>query len=87
MPIKIIACTSRHDPVALHGYDALRLEGLLLKCGDLPVVLCAALDRVRRGGRYLSPELAAGHAQMRTDPNAYYKLLSPRQQALLPLLG
>lgn len=87
LPVRIIACTSRRDPVALHSYDALQLDGMLLKCGHLPVRLRAALDRVRDGGRYLSPGLASLHARMHADPAAYYKLLSTRQLGLLPWLG
>jgi DNA-binding NarL/FixJ family response regulator len=84
---KIILCTSCTNEVILHHFDRLMLEGLVWKEYSLSPVLHAAFRAVLAGGRYFPPELREIRRRLRADPNAWFKLLSDREQELLPLLG
>jgi DNA-binding NarL/FixJ family response regulator len=80
---KVIVCTRRDDPVALHAFDQLRLHGLMCKAhGESS--LRDAVTRVLVGGRFMSPNLEAQHRAFRASPDAYPKRLTPKQQRLLP---
>jgi DNA-binding NarL/FixJ family response regulator len=84
---RIIACTVRKDAVALHKCERMGLNGMICKEPLLAKNLRLAMRTVLEGRRWVSPEMAARMASLRTDPNAYYKILSDREQELLPLLG
>jgi DNA-binding NarL/FixJ family response regulator len=84
---KIILCTARVDEVALHCFDRLMLDGMLWKEFSLARALREAIATVLVGGRHFPPELMEARRRLRVDPNAWFKLLSDREQELLPLLG
>src|SRR5204863_8849652 len=50
-------------------------------------VVREAIAAVAAGGTFFSPVVGRAKARLRNDPNAFTKLLSPREQDILRLLG
>ena len=85
--VKIIVCTVRGDDVALHQFNHLALDGMVWKGASLATSLRPAIDAVLAGRRWFPPELEAARRALRTDPVAYFKVLSDRELELLPRFG
>ena len=85
---RLFALTDRCDEVALHRAqgDGL-LAGLIWKTPAAPAQLRAALPLLCAGGVCFPPEVRDLMRNQRTSPLAYFKILSPTQQELLPLMG
>ncbi|MBA3850508.1 MAG: hypothetical protein C0502_11035 [Opitutus sp.] len=83
-PPRVLLCTARRDAAVLHTASEPHIAGLLWKCGDVAEQLPAALATVAAGGKYYPPEVREALRRLRAAPQAFFKLLSPRQIALLP---
>ncbi len=84
---RVLALTRRCDPVAMHRAREGRLAGLVWKTPAAPEQLGAALAALRTGGTYFRPEVRAEMARVRAASDAFFKIISPKEQELLPLLG
>ena len=86
-PIRIALFTVRNDNVVLHSYDRLSLDGLIWKdCID-ESSFHASLKRLCGGSRYFAPELENIKRKSRMSSNAWWKILSERELALIPWFG
>lgn len=86
-PVRIAAFTVRSDNFALHSFDRLQLDGLIWKNQLTEASLQAAVRDLCRGVRYLAPELADRRRAARANPDSWRKILSDREQSLLPRFG
>lgn len=85
---RIIVLSARTDDAAL--LQVMRqphFSGLIWKAGWMREQLPAALAEVRSGRKYYPPEVRDALRRLRADPQAFFKILSDREIALLPGLG
>ena len=84
---RLLALTGRSDEVALHRAQEGRLSGLIWKTPAAAAQLRAALPVVLAGGVCFPPEVRDLMREVRAAPEVWFKILSPTEQELLPLLG
>lgn len=84
---KIVVVTSHSDEYAIHRSLEAGVAAFVDKCSQPIEVVSEAIAAVAAGRCYFSPVVARAKARMRDDPNAFTKLLSPREQEILRLLG
>lgn len=87
IPPKILLLSVRRDDVVLQAAHEPHVAALLWKGGDVLMGLPEAVRTVAAGGRYFPPEVREALRKFRSDPAAYFKILSDRELDLLPLLG
>ena len=80
---KIILLSVRCDAAFLYRV-AKTTTSIVRKSARLHQELKAALDELIAGRRYISPEIVADVARWRSSPQAFFKVLSDREIALLP---
>lgn len=85
--VRIAAFTVRSDNVTLHRFDHLHLDGMIWKNQITEVSLKTAIIDLSRGCRYFAPELADKRRDARASPSSWRKILSDREQSLLPWFG
>jgi DNA-binding NarL/FixJ family response regulator len=84
---KVIALSSFADEFTVHRALRSPVRGFVDK-GEQPLdLLKDAVDTVLAGGRYFSPSVQKLRAALRSDPVAFDKVLSDREQHLLSLFG
>lgn len=84
---KIIVITSHSDDYAIHRSLQAQVSGFVDKC-SLPIEAVGdAIAEVAAGRTYFSPVVSRAKARLGRDPHAFTKLLSPREQEVLRLLG
>lgn len=81
---RILFLSSRRDVAALHAAGEPHVSGLIWKIGGVFEQLPEALAVVAQGGRYYSPEAREAMRRFRSDPKAFFKLLTPRELDLMP---
>ncbi|WP_221032595.1 response regulator [Actomonas aquatica] len=84
---RILVLSSHTESYVLHRLQASQVDGFVDKNEHSPEMLEEALRRVADGKRYFSPSVEAAFARFRTDPHAFAKLLSDREQEMLRLFG
>ena len=84
---KIIGITSYTDEVTLHRALRSLLHGFVDKNEESLEHLKAAIHAVMSGERYFSPTARRACHQLGSDPLAFDKILSTREQDLLRLFG
>lgn len=84
---RVLALTRRCDPVAMHRARAGRLAGWVWKTAAAGHQLGAAFVALRAGETYFPPEVCAEMARLRAAQDAFFKIISPTERKLLPLLG
>lgn len=84
---KIIVITSHSDEYAIHRSLEANVSAFVDKCSQPIEVVGEAIAAVLAGRTFFSPVVARAKARLRDDPNAFTKLLSPREQEILRLLG
>jgi two-component system response regulator NreC len=84
---RILILSVRRDPVVLHTAHTAQIAGLLWKTADVFTELPAAVTTVLAGGRYYPAEVRAALRRFRADPQAFFKILSPRELGLMPYFG
>lgn len=80
---KLIIQINQSDECLLHSIRSAAYHGLLFDPEESPTSLGQAIERARLGLRTISPRIAQGQLSLRTDPVAFPKLLSPREQQVL----
>ena len=84
---RVLALTRRCDPVAMHRATEGRLAGFVWKISSAAEQLGMALAALEAGENYFPAEVRAAITGVRAAPDAYFKILSPTLQGLMPLLG
>lgn len=84
--IRILALTSLKDDFTIRRVLEYALAGYVEKDQPLPVLL-EAIRSVARGKTYYTQTFDDLRREMAADPNAYYKILSVREQQVLRLVA
>lgn len=86
-PPRILLLSVRRDDAVLQAAHESYVAALLWKSNDVLTLLPDAIRTVAAGGRYFPAEVREALRKFRSDPAAYFKILSDRELELLPLLG
>ncbi|MEY3001514.1 MAG: hypothetical protein RL648_1728 [Verrucomicrobiota bacterium] len=84
---RVIALSSERDPKTLYQIHQLGLAGFIDKNETDAPTLTQAISTVLSGGQFFSESYRATVRAIRTDPDAFHKILSPREQEFLTLVG
>jgi DNA-binding NarL/FixJ family response regulator len=84
---KIIVLTSHSDEFAIYRSLEAGVAAFVDKCSQPIEIVGEAIAAVAAGRSFYSPIVGQARARLREDPNAFTKLLSPREQEILRLLG
>lgn len=84
---RVLLLTARRDPVVLTAAGGGGIGGLLWKAEDTLPRLPVAVGAVAGGAGYFPAEVREATRRFRADPDAFFKILSPREQELLPAIG
>ncbi len=84
---KIIVITSHSDDYAIHRCLESGVSAFVDKCSQPIEVVSEAIAAVAAGRAFFSPVVLRAKTRLRDDPKAFTKLLSPREQEILRLLG
>lgn len=84
---RMILLSERRDDAVLRAASELHIAGILRKTGNLLTELPEAIRTVMRGEKYFPPPVCEALRKFRTDPDAYFKLLTDRELQLLPFFG
>lgn len=85
--VKIIVVSGSTDDYTIHRVQQLAVDGFVSKVHDGVSVMVQAMTQVLRGSPYHSPSLFRQLENMRTQPDAFTKILSAREQQMLQLIG
>jgi DNA-binding NarL/FixJ family response regulator len=85
-PPKILVLTVRTDTVTLFRAGYAYISGLVWKTGQVRDTLRCAVREILAGRRYFPEDVRQAMRALRTDPSAFFKILSSRELSLLPLL-
>ncbi len=85
--VRIIVLSSYADECTVHRAQLACVQGFIDKNEQPLGVLGEAVNEVMKGRTYLSPSARRVRARLRSDPAAFTKLLSDREQQLLALFG
>lgn len=83
----ILFLTVRIDEATLFRSCAPFVSGLVWKTTFLPESLQHAVQAVLRGAKYFPPDVRQAIAVFRRNPEAFYKILSDREIAILPSIA
>jgi DNA-binding NarL/FixJ family response regulator len=83
--IKIVILSARLDPYCIHRIQRLGIPGYVDK-SSTPDVVTEAILAVARGETFQTPGYSARLQQLRSDPAAFFKILSGREVDVLRLL-
>ena len=84
---KIVILSSHIDEFTIHRALESHVHGILDKLEQPANTLHAVIETILSGKRYLSPAVVRLRASVRADPLAFDKILTPREQAVLRLIG
>lgn len=84
---RIIALSAERDPKTLYQIHQLGLSGFIDKNQTDTKTLSQAIDTVLSGGRFFSESYRTTVRDLRTNPDAFHKILSKREQEFLTLVG
>ena len=84
---RVLLLTVRADDVALYHANSPCFSGMLWKSVEITRELPLAIQTVLAGGRYFAADVRTSLRRLRSDPQAFFKILSPKEIALLPSLG
>lgn len=84
---RVIALTSHTDEFTLHRALSANIQGVVDKNEQPLGVLAEAIREVVAGRRFLSSVALRARATLQSDPAAFSKVLSEREQHLLGLFG
>lgn len=85
--LKIIILSGYVDEFTIHRVMSARVQGFLDKNEQPLHMFPKVMVDVLAGGYYLSPVAQRIHSRLRSDPHAFTKVLSEREQRLLTLMG
>lgn len=84
---RVLVLSSHTEPYVLHRIIEAAVDGFVDKNEHDPALLVGVMRQVADGQRYFSAVVQDALARFRSDPTAFPKLLSPREQDLLRLFG
>ncbi len=85
-PPRILLLTVRTDAVTLFRAGCAHISGMVWKTDPVHETLRCAVREVLAGRRYFPENVRQAMRASRTDPAAFFKILSGRELSLLPLL-
>jgi DNA-binding NarL/FixJ family response regulator len=85
-PPRVLLLTVRTDEVTLFRASYAYIAGMVWKTGQIRDTLRCAIREVLAGRRYFPADVREAMRTIRTDPTAFFKILSSRELSLLPLL-
>lgn len=85
--LRVLALTSLHDEVTIHRLREIGIQGFVDKNAQRPETLRGAIETVASGRVFYAEVVQRVQQTMRSDPVAFVKVLSEREQELLQLLG
>lgn len=85
--IRIVALSTETDPKTVYQVHRLHLPAFIDKKEASIEVLQEAIRRALDRKRYFSPSVKEVLDRLRTDPNAFPKILTKREQEILTLIG
>lgn len=83
--IRLLLLSSELDPVTIHRVFQSEADGYVDKVNQSMETIHTALDTIRRGRPYYTEPAKAVRTELRSNPEAYYKILSKRELELMPL--
>ncbi len=86
-PPRVLLLTPRSDALTLFRAGCASISGMVWKRGSVRETLRFAVREVLAGRRYFPDDIREAMRATRTDPAAFFKILSCRELALLPLLS
>lgn len=86
-PPKVLFLTCRADDVTMFQVSSGAVNSIIWKSADFRLHLFRALSAIGTGGRYFSPEAQAAVRRFTSHADSFHKILSPREQHLLPLFA
>ena len=86
-PPRVLFMSVRNDDVVLHRTSHAEVAGMIYKGTNFNNELQLALKVVASGGRYVSRAVQADAQRFRAAPNAFFKLLTPREVEMLGLIA
>jgi two-component system NarL family response regulator len=84
---RVLLLTCRADEVTLSRVRSGDAIGVVWKTMGFGTNLRQALGAAARGARHLCPQTKIALSRLSSAPDAYHKILSPREQELIPLLA
>ncbi|HEX2852137.1 MAG TPA: response regulator transcription factor [Opitutaceae bacterium] len=85
--IRVLLLSSHCDPFTVYRAGESRVQGFVDKNTNTVAILKEAISVVSKGGVYFSETFKRIKAERQKDPRSFDKLLTAREQAVLPLLG
>lgn len=85
--LRVLALTSMQNEVTIHRLRELGIQGFVDKTGQTPALLHEAIRAVAAGRHFYTEIVHKVQKKMRDDPVSFPKVLSPREQETLALLG
>lgn len=85
--LRVILISARRDDAVLQASGEPHIAGILRKTGSFLTELPEAIRTVIRGEKYLPTEVREALRDFRTDPEAWFKVLTDRELQLLPYFG
>lgn len=86
-PPKVLLLTSMASEAVLSQLTRPNIAGMVWKNTLISESLEKALLQIAAGGRYVANDVSDALRVLRSDPHAYFKILSRREVDLLPLIG
>lgn len=80
---KVIVTVPQLNDYLVHRLAELHLHAVVEELTEGVAAVRAAIERLRAGGRWLSPRFVQLAARLRSDPAAFPKMLSGRQEEVL----
>jgi DNA-binding NarL/FixJ family response regulator len=86
-PPRILLLTMKTDAVTLFRAGCACIAGMVWKTGHVQETLRCAVREILAGRKFFPEDVRKAMRVTRTDPTAFFKILSSREIAILPLLG
>ena len=84
-PPRILVLTMKADAVTLFRAGYAYIAGMVWKTGQVQETLRCAVREILAGRRYFPEDVRQAMRATRTDPAAFFKILSGRELSMLPL--
>jgi DNA-binding NarL/FixJ family response regulator len=85
-PPRILLLTARSDDATLYRLTRLPVAGMVWKTAEIRDLLRAGIGEALAGRRFFPADVRAALRAVRCNPDAFFKILSERELAMLPLL-
>ena len=84
---RILAISSETDIKTIHQINQLNIAGFIDKNEATVELLTEAINTIQKGKRYFSESLKLAVRELRSDPLAFQKILTRREQEVLTYIG